>query len=156
MGLGTLGGPPGGQGQRVQISSFCLPLLIRTLGSRYSSGPPSVPSPILLTTSDSYRQNSVLNFGSWEFIRTFSGLFHDFPRISLRLQEFLRTLSGLFHDFPRIFLRLPQDFPRTFKVLHWFPWPCLLLSWEWSSINIFVPTLGQNQKKVETLTLTKY
>ena len=56
----TLGAPQGGWGQRVQISSFCLPLLIGTLGSQPPGGPPSVPSPILLTNNDSYRQNSAL------------------------------------------------------------------------------------------------
>ena len=60
MGLGTLGAPPGGWGQRVQISSFCLPLLIVTLGSQPPGGLPSAPSSILLTNNDSYTQNSAL------------------------------------------------------------------------------------------------
>ena len=37
--MGTLGGPPGGRRQRVSISSYCLPLLIGTLGSRPPRGP---------------------------------------------------------------------------------------------------------------------
>ena len=61
MGLGTLGGPQGSQGQRVQISSFCLPLLIGTLGSRPPIGPLSVPSPILFQNNDAYIQNSGVN-----------------------------------------------------------------------------------------------
>ena len=50
IGLGTLGG----RGQRVPISSFCLPLLIGTLSSRLPGRPLSVPSPIFFINNDSY------------------------------------------------------------------------------------------------------
>ena len=53
--------PKGGQGQRVVISSFCLPLLIETFGSRTPGMPPCVPSPILFTNNDSYGQTSALH-----------------------------------------------------------------------------------------------
>ena len=54
------GGPLGGQGPRVQISSLCLPLLIETPGSWPPGEHPRVHSTFLLQNNDSYRQNSSL------------------------------------------------------------------------------------------------
>ena len=52
--------------QRVTISIFCLPLLIETLRSRQPGGPPSVPSPILLTNNNFYRQTSALYISTFD------------------------------------------------------------------------------------------